>query len=39
MDLTVVAIGLLLGIGIPLRNKAIREYRKKKEENKKKDTL
>ncbi len=30
MDLTVLIVGLLIGIGIPLRNKAVREYRKKK---------
>ncbi len=30
MDFTVLIVGLLIGIGIPLRNKAIKEYRKKK---------
>lgn len=29
MDLTVLIVGLLIGIGIPLRNKAVREYQKK----------
>lgn len=29
MDLTVLIVGLLIGVGIPLRNKAVREYRKK----------
>ncbi len=29
MDFTVLAVGLLIGVGIPLRNKAIKEYRKK----------
>lgn len=32
MDFTVLIVGLMLGIGIPLRNKAIKEYRKKKEQ-------
>lgn len=31
MDLTILAIGLLLGIGIPLRNRAIKKHRKNKE--------
>lgn len=30
MDFTVLIVGLMIGIGIPLRNKAIKEYRKKK---------
>lgn len=29
MDFTILIVGLLIGIGIPLRNKAIKEYRKK----------
>ncbi len=29
MDFTVLIVGLLIGIGIPLRNKAIKEYREK----------
>lgn len=32
MDFTVLIVGLLIGVGIPLRNKAIKEYRKKKEQ-------
>ena len=32
MDFTVLIVGLMIGIGIPLRNKAIKEYRKKKEQ-------
>ena len=28
MDFTVLFVGLLIGVGIPLRNKAIKEYRK-----------
>lgn len=32
MDFTVLIVGLFIGIGIPLRNKAIREYRKKREQ-------
>ena len=30
MDFTVLFVGLLIGVGIPLRNKAIKEYRKKR---------
>ena len=30
MDFTVLIVGLLIGVGIPLRNKAIKEYRKKR---------
>ncbi len=30
MDFTVIIVGLLIGVGIPLRNKAIKEYRKKR---------
>ena len=30
MDFTVLIVGLMIGIGIPLRNKAIKGYRKKK---------
>lgn len=32
MDFTVIIVGLLIGIGIPLRNKAIKEHRKKREQ-------
>ena len=31
MDFTVLIVGLLIGVGIPLRNKAIKEYRKKRD--------
>ena len=34
MDFTILAVVLLLGVGIPVRNKLIRKYR---EEKKKKD--
>jgi hypothetical protein len=30
MDFTIIIVGLLIGVGIPLRNKAIKEYRKKR---------
>lgn len=30
MDFTVLLVGLLIGIGIPIRNKAIKEYRKRR---------
>ncbi len=32
MDFTVIIVALMISFGIPLRNKAIKEYRKKKEE-------
>ena len=32
MDFTVLFVGLLIGVGIPLRNKATKEYRKKREQ-------
>ena len=32
MDFTVLIVGLLIGVGIPLRNKVIKEYRKKREQ-------
>lgn len=35
MDFTVLIVVLLLVFGIPLRNKAIKEYRKRKEEKNK----
>lgn len=34
MDFTILAVVLLLGVGVPVRNKLIRKYR---EEKKKKD--
>ena len=33
MDFTVLAVVLLLGIGIPARNKLIRKYREEKRKN------
>lgn len=33
MDFTVPIVVLLLMVGIPLRNKAIREYRKRRDKN------
>ena len=33
MDFTVIIVALMLSYGIPLRNKAIKEYRKKKEQH------
>jgi len=33
MDFTVLIVGLLIGIGIPLRNKAIKEYREKRDKD------
>lgn len=35
MDFTVIIVGLLIGVGIPLRNKAIKEYRKKRSKDNK----
>lgn len=32
MDFTVLIVALMISFGIPLRNKAIKEYRKKKEQ-------
>jgi hypothetical protein len=31
MDFTVLIVGLLIGVGIPIRNKVIKEYRKKRD--------
>ena len=33
MDFTVIIVALLITFGIPVRNKAIREYRKRKKED------
>lgn len=30
MDFTILIVGLFIGVGIPLRNKAIAEYRRKR---------
>ncbi len=36
MDFTILAVVLLIGVGVPIRNKLIRKYRdKKKQENNK----
>lgn len=35
MDLTILVVGLILGVGIPLRNKVIKEHRKNKEKKEK----
>lgn len=32
MDFTILFVVLLIGVGIPLRNKVIKEYRKKREQ-------
>ncbi len=32
MDFTILFVGLLIGVGIPLRNKAIKEYKRKREQ-------
>lgn len=31
MDFTILAVVLLIGVGVPIRNKLIRKYRDKKE--------
>ncbi len=33
MDFTILIVVLLIGVGIPLRNKAVRRFRKKREQN------
>lgn len=33
MDFTILAVVLLIGVGVPIRNKLIRKYRDKKEKN------
>ena len=35
MDLTILVVGLILGVGIPLRNKAIKKRREKYERERK----
>ena len=37
MDFTILAVVLLLGVGVPIRNKLIRKYRDKKEQEEKKN--
>lgn len=31
MDLTIIVVGLILGVGIPVRNQVIKKWRKRKE--------
>lgn len=35
MDFTILAVVLLIGVGVPIRNKLIRKYRDKKQDEKK----
>lgn len=37
MDFTILAVVLLLGVGVPIRNKLIRKYRDKKKLEEKKN--
>ena len=39
MDFTILAIVLLLGVGVPIRNKLIRKYRYKKKQEDNNDKL
>ena len=39
MDFTILAVVLLIGVGIPIRNKLIRKYRDKKKQEDNKDEL
>ena len=39
MDFTILAIVLLLGVGVPIRNKLIRKYRDKRKQEDNKDKL
>ena len=40
MDFTILAVVLLIGVGVPIRNKLIRKYRdKKKQEDKTRDKI
>jgi len=39
MDLTILAVVLLIGVGVPIRNKLIRKYRDKKKQEDNKDKL
>ena len=34
MDFTILAVVLLIGVGVPIRNKLIRKYRDKKQDEK-----
>lgn len=39
MDFTLLAVVLLIGVGVPIRNKLIRKYRDKKKQEDNKDEL
>lgn len=39
MDFTILAVVLLIGVGVPIRNKLIRKYRDKKKQEDSKDKL
>ena len=39
MDFTILAVVLLIGVGVPIRNKLIRKYRAKKKQEDNKDKL
>jgi hypothetical protein len=39
MDFTIWAVVLLIGVGVPIRNKLIRKYRDKKKQEDNKDKL
>ena len=39
MDFTILAVVLLIGVGVPIRNKLIRKYRDKKKQEDNKDQL
>lgn len=39
MDFTILTVVLLIGVGVPIRNKLIRKYRDKKKQEDNKDEL
>lgn len=39
MDFTILAVVLLIGVGVPIRNKLIRKYRDKKKQEDNRDKL
>ena len=39
MDFTILEVVLLIGVGVPIRNKLIRKYRDKKKQEDNKDKL
>jgi hypothetical protein len=39
MDFTILAVVLLIGVGVPIRNKLIRKYRDKKKQEDNNDKL